>query len=270
MKSQRWRNNRTYVSADQLRLFTCVIEILECLETGFLELYRKALPEKYKTLLINEADTLLCNAMNIPNNKINQQIKFDFFCELQRFYALLNLLSLRINYKDSVDFDEDTILNQMWNEYSDEILGKRRFTEERSERIQLLLKNYQIVIVKNVPTGIINDEVALNKPESSYWHDLQKTKLRVFKCSLNQHLYRVAVDEEISCPVCKNMTESERNGPRKGGNQARPRPMHESRNNTETRRSTPRFNIPTGRNEPGLARPYRGGYRGRGRRPRRF
>lgn len=275
------RRNIAFLSVNPLRLFTFLVEILECLHSGFNELNRKALPIKYVRFLTQQVDSILHNAMDIPDNKINQQVKMDFFCEIDRFYALLNLLSVGLNHED-----RDTTLDHMWKEYSDEILCKKRFNKELSDHIGTLLDL----------AGVIGNEVSLKRPNPSLWQDQPKVKFRVFKCSQNKHLYCVPVDQaEVSCPECNNMT-LRGAALRRGGNQARtPRFVQlQSMNNTESERNFQRRNIstrgatatwgrghftrPEDRNTSGfgsysnpLHRPATmGGFRGRGRRPRRF
>lgn len=191
-------NTAASIAFKKLSSFSFLVKILDSLDSGFHELYRKGLPYKYQKFLLDHVDFIISNAIKIPIDKLSQQARLDYFCEIDRFHALVKLLSVCMSQEKE---DRLTSLQQMWKDYSKEILCKTRFNKELSDDIGTLLDL----------AGLADDKVSLKRPALGLWQDKPKDKLRVFKCSLKQHMYSVSVEEkEISCPHCKNGTGNER------------------------------------------------------------
>uniref|UniRef100_A0A8D8TX39 NFX1-type zinc finger-containing protein 1 n=1 Tax=Cacopsylla melanoneura TaxID=428564 RepID=A0A8D8TX39_9HEMI len=196
-----------YVTVDQLRLFTFIVDCLECLESGFSQVNRKVACRKSTVLLLNRLDEILMNLMNIPNNKISQQLKYDFFCEIDRLYALINLLSLKGNYQDFAHFPNNDTLTQMHTKCMEELARLDKFDRKLSNHFDSMLNDMRLQINRNIPIGMTFDPVSMLKPDATLWNDAHGTKVRVFKCFSN-HMYHVVqtgledAELETACPDC--------------------------------------------------------------------
>ncbi|KAI5738736.1 hypothetical protein M8J77_010544 [Diaphorina citri] len=206
-RDKRGKRKPKFLSPDQLRLFTFLVDCLKCLDTGFIDFYNMNPSRASKIFLLNQVDAILWNAMHIPNNKISQQLKYDYFCEIDRVYALVNSLSLSTNYREFEHFQNKATLIEMCKTHIDEIHSLGRFDETLSRHIDERMKTLKSTIEQNIPFGMNFDEIEMKKPDPTIWRDLQDMKLRWYKC-YRDHFYYMNEDEakdsdhDSTCPEC--------------------------------------------------------------------
>ncbi|KAL1459794.1 hypothetical protein WDU94_011748, partial [Cyamophila willieti] len=196
-----------FVTVDQLRLFTFIVDCMECLESGFSHVNTKVTSRMSTVLILNHVDEILMSLMNIPNNKISQQLKYDFYCGINRLYALMNLLSLKSNYQNFEYFQNKDTLTQIQTKCMEELGRLDKFDKKLSNHFESMLNELRAKVTSSIPTGMTFDQVKMIKPDATLWNDAHGTKVRVFMC-FSSHMYHVVqtgsedVELETPCPDC--------------------------------------------------------------------
>ncbi|XP_008482375.1 NFX1-type zinc finger-containing protein 1 [Diaphorina citri] len=134
---------KNFVSEMQLQLFIFMVECVETIRRRVMEL--GILSGLNSCTLLAQMDEILLYMRQIPNVKISEQQKYDLYCEMDRLFALANLLEMKShdNIRNAIVTNLDE-LNRDFERIMNEIICLNPFNKERSEAVNELLKQVEV------------------------------------------------------------------------------------------------------------------------------
>ncbi|KAI5741810.1 hypothetical protein M8J76_017257 [Diaphorina citri] len=193
------------VTHTQMQLFVFIVEFLERVKQRVLDV--KTMNMSMSCLLLQLLDEILVYVVGIPHDKLSQQQALDLNFELERFYALANLLELKIGFHDFNNFYNERALIDLYDKCLGEILCLDRFDRVRKDEVNTLINELGDQAERGVPKGLTPDErrmihLAMVKDfypgnEQGHW----------FKCGSCPEIYCITecggAMQMASCPSCK-------------------------------------------------------------------
>lgn len=186
-----------------MHLFSFIVDCLEALRGRILEL--GSLTGLASCTLLSQMDEILMYLAAIPNVKITDQQQTDIIRELDRLFALANLLEMKShpNIRNGIVLNANE-LNREFERIENEILCLNRFDKERSEVVNAMLaqvekKVGEVIDLKKMIRLALSTTEGSN--QQGHW----------YKCR-NGHYYYVGncgqFNASSRCPDCKEVVGS--------------------------------------------------------------
>lgn len=183
-----------------MHLFSFIVDCLEALRGRILEL--GSLTGLASCTLLSQMDEILMYLAAIPNVKITDQQQTDIICELDRLFALANLLEMKShpNIRNGIVLNANE-LNREFERIENEILCLNRFDKERSEVVNAMLAQVEKKVGEVIDLKKMI-RLAMSATEGSHQQG------HWFKCK-NGHYYYIGdcggSVMSSKCPDCKEV-----------------------------------------------------------------
>lgn len=190
---------RNFVTEAQVNLFVFIVNCLETLRERVLSL--GALTPVNSCTLLSQIDEILFYFTNIILNvKITEQQKLDIYCELDRLFALANLLEMKCHESVRNGLVLNGVeLNRDFERIMNEILCLNRYDKARAEAVNALLTQVEVKLKETIDLKQMI-RLAMSTTEGTHQEG------HWYKCSKG-HFYYVGdcggVVTSGRCPDCK-------------------------------------------------------------------